>query len=98
MLIGQYKHIVTNEFYNNFINLTGSGITIGLVIFTLVAAKFVQFKTIGKIKLVPVIIAISTYGVIYFGIVPTLNSVAAPWTTPAIISGFLIGGWKMAVW
>ncbi len=37
-------HIVTNEFYNNFINLTGSGITIGLVIFTLVGAKSVQFK------------------------------------------------------
>ncbi|MFT8616747.1 MAG: PTS sugar transporter subunit IIC [Lentilactobacillus hilgardii] len=120
-------HIVTNEFYNNFINLTGSGITIGLVIFTLVAAKSVQFKTIGKIELVPalfninepflfglplvmnpflaipfflvpVIVAISTYGVIYFGIVPPLNGVAAPWTTPAVISGFLIGGWKMAVW
>lgn len=120
-------HIVTNEFYNNFINLTGSGITIGLVVFTLVAAKSVQFKTIGKIELipalfninepflfglplvmnpflaipfflVPVTVAISTYGVIYFGIVPPLNGVAAPWTTPAIISGFLIGGWKMAVW
>ncbi|MCT4413577.1 PTS sugar transporter subunit IIC [Leuconostoc pseudomesenteroides] len=120
-------HIVTNEFYNNFINLTGSGITIGLVIFTLVAAKSVQFKTIGKIELVPalfninepflfglplvmnpflaipfflvpVIVAISTYGVIYFGIVPPLNGVAAPWTTPAVISGFLIGGWKMALW
>jgi PTS system cellobiose-specific IIC component len=120
-------HIVTNEFYNNFINLTGSGIAIGLVIFTLVAAKSVQFKTIGKIELVPalfninepflfglplvmnpflaipfflvpVIVAISTYGVIYFGIVPPLNGVAAPWTTPAVISGFLIGGWKMALW
>ena len=22
----------------------------------------------------------------------------APWTTPAIISGFFIGGWKMAIW
>lgn len=120
-------HIVTNEFYNNFINLTGSGITIGLVIFTVVAAKSVQLKTIGKIELVPalfninepflfglplvmnpflaipfflvpVIIAISTYGVIYLGIVPPLNGVAAPWTTPAVISGFLIGGWKMAIW
>ena len=27
-------HIVTNEFYNNFINLTGSGITIGLIVVT----------------------------------------------------------------
>jgi PTS system cellobiose-specific IIC component len=120
-------HIVTNEFYNNFINLTGSGITIGLVIFTLVAARSVQLKSLGKIEavpglfninepflfglplvlnpflaipffLTPVLVAASTYLVIYFGIVPPLNGVAAPWTTPPIISGFLIGGWKMAVW
>lgn len=120
-------HIVTNEFYNNFINLTGSGITIGLVIFTLVAAGSVQLKSLGKIEavpglfninepflfglplvlnpflaipffLTPVLVAASTYLVIYFGIVPPLNGVAAPWTTPPIISGFLIGGWKMAVW
>ncbi|KRM86279.1 cellobiose PTS, EIIC [Liquorilactobacillus vini DSM 20605] len=120
-------HIVTNEFYNNFINLTGSGITIGLVIFTLYAARSAQMKSLGKIELVPalfninepflfglplvmnpflaipffltpVIVALTTYLVIYFGIVPPLNGVAAPWTTPPIISGFLIGGWKMAIW
>ena len=120
-------HIVTNEFYNNFINLTGSGITIGLVLFTLFFAKSKQFKTLGKIELVPaifninepflfglplvmnpflaipffltpVVVAISTYTVIATGIVPPLNGVAAPWTTPAIISGFFIGGWKMALW
>ena len=119
-------HIVTNEFYNNFINLTGSGITIGLVIFTLVGAKSVQFKSIGKVELVPalfninepflfglplvmnpwlaipffltpVVVALSTYFVIKFGIVPP-TGVAAPWTTPAVISGFFIGGWKMALW
>ncbi|MFT8725249.1 PTS sugar transporter subunit IIC [Liquorilactobacillus nagelii] len=120
-------HIVTNEFYNNFINLTGSGITIGLVVFTLYAARSAQMKSLGKIELVPalfninepflfglplvmnpflaipffltpVIVALTTYLVIYFGIVPPLNGVAAPWTTPPIISGFLIGGWKMAIW
>ncbi|MFT9268635.1 MAG: PTS transporter subunit EIIC, partial [Liquorilactobacillus nagelii] len=48
--------------------------------------------------LTPVIVALTTYLVIYFGIVPPLNGVAAPWTTPPIISGFLIGGWKMAIW
>lgn len=26
-----------------------------------------------------------------------MNGVAAPWTTPPIISGFLIGGWQYAV-
>lgn len=120
-------HIVTNEFYNNFINLTGSGITIGLIVFCLVAARSEQLKSIGKLELIPgifninepflfgipivmnpmlavpffltpVIVAASTYFVIKLGIVPPLNGVAAPWTTPAVISGFLIGGWKMAIW
>lgn len=127
LTIANGAHIVTNEFYNNFINLTGSGITIGLIVFTLVAAKSIQFKSIGKVEaipglfninepflfglpivmnpflaipffLTPVVVALTTYLVIYFGIVPPLNGVAAPWTTPAIISGFLIGGWKMMLW
>lgn len=127
LTIAQGAHVVTNEFYNNFINLTGSGITSGLIIFILVAAKSKQLKEIGKLELVPglfninepflfglpivmnpflaipffltpVVVAASTYMVIRFGIVPPLNGVAAPWTTPAIISGFLIGGWKMAIW
>ena len=77
LTIANGAHVVTNEFYNNFINLTGSGITIGLT---------------------PVVVAISTYFVIKTGIVPPLNGFACPWTMPAVISGFLIGGWKMAIW
>ena len=127
LTIAQGAHVVTNEFYNNFINLTGSGITIGLIIFILVAAKSAQLKSIGKLELVPgifninepflfglpivmnpflalpffltpLVVAASTYFVIKTGIIPPLNGFAAPWTTPAIISGFLIGGWKMAIW
>lgn len=127
LTIANGAHVVTNEFYNNFINLTGSGITIGLVIFILIAAKSAQMKSLGKLELVPgifninepflfgmpivmnpflaipffltpIVVAISTYCVIRFGIVPPLNGIAAPWTTPAVISGFLIGGWKMAIW
>lgn len=119
-------HIVTNEFYNNFINLTGSGITFGLIIFTLFFAKSEQMKSIGKVELVPglfninepflfglplvlnpvlaipffltpAVVATTVYAAIYFHIVPPLNGVAAPWTTPPIISGFLIGGWQFAV-
>lgn len=127
LTIANGAHVVTNEFYNNFINLTGSGITIGLIIFTVVAAKSIQLKSIGKLELVPgifninepflfglpivmnpflaipffltpVVVAASTYFVIKTGIVPPLNGFACPWTVPAIISGALIGGWKMAVW
>lgn len=53
LTIANGAHVITNEFYNNFINLTGSGITIGLIIFTLVAAKSAQLKSIGKLELVP---------------------------------------------
>uniref|UniRef100_UPI003570CE6A hypothetical protein n=1 Tax=Lactococcus fujiensis TaxID=610251 RepID=UPI003570CE6A len=42
-------------------------------------------------------VSATVYGAIYFGIVPPMNGVAAPWTTPPIISGFLIGGWQYAV-
>ncbi|AYG00614.1 PTS sugar transporter subunit IIC [Lactococcus allomyrinae] len=119
-------HIVTNEFYNNFINLSGSGITFGLIIFTIFLAKSQQMKSIGKVELVPglfninepflfglplvmnpilalpfflvpVVVSATVYGAIYFHIVPPMNGVAAPWTTPPIISGFLIGGWQYAV-
>ena len=34
----------------------------------------------------------------YFGILPLFSGVMVPWTTPPIISGFLIGGWKDALW
>ncbi|MCT0055423.1 PTS sugar transporter subunit IIC [Lactococcus lactis subsp. lactis] len=119
-------HIVTNEFYNNFINLSGSGITFGLIIFTIFFARSEQMKSIGKVELVPglfninepflfglplvlnpvlalpfflvpVVVSATVYGAIYFHIVPPMNGVAAPWTTPPIISGFLIGGWQYAV-
>ena len=29
---------------------------------------------------------------------PYLNGVQVPWTTPPVVSGFLIGGWKVAIW
>ena len=53
LTIAQGAHTVTNKFYNNFINLTGSGITIGLIIFILIAAKSAQLRSIGKVELVP---------------------------------------------
>ncbi|MFR0586026.1 PTS sugar transporter subunit IIC [Lactobacillus porci] len=48
--------------------------------------------------IVPPLSAGSTYLLIKAGILPYLNGVQVPWTTPPIISGFLIGGWKVAIW
>ncbi len=48
--------------------------------------------------LVPLFNIISTYAVMAIGIVPICNGVTIPWTTPAIISGFLVSGWQGAIW
>lgn len=48
--------------------------------------------------LMPPLSAGSTYLLIKVGILPYLNGVQVPWTTPPVISGFLIGGWKVAIW
>ena len=48
--------------------------------------------------LMPPLSAGSTYLLIKAGILPYLTGVQVPWTTPPVISGFLIGGWKVAVW
>lgn len=119
-------HIVTSSMYDNIINLTGSGITMGLIVFTLFFAKSEQMRSIGKIESVPGIFNINepfmfglpiilnpllaipffltptlavglSYGAVYFGIVPPLTGIQASWTVPAIISGFLIGGWQWSV-
>ena len=33
----------------------------------------------------------------YTGLVPLFTAVQVPWTTPPIISGFLVGGWQAAL-
>ena len=79
-------HIVTNEFYNNFINLTGSGITFGIIIFTLFFAKSEQMKSIGKIELVPGLFNINEP--FLFGIPMVLNPVMAVpfFLVPAVVA------------
>lgn len=46
--------------------------------------------------LVPVLAGLIEYFAIYFGLCPMYGGVILPWTTPPIISGFLIGGWRSA--
>lgn len=120
-------HIVTQAFMDQYLTVTGSGITAGLVIFLVIGAKADQLKALGKLEvgpaifninepilfgipivlnpvlgvpfiLAPVISGTLTYLVIYFGIIPPFNGLVVPWTTPAVISGFIVGGWKAAIW
>jgi PTS system cellobiose-specific IIC component len=39
-----------------------------------------------------------TYWAIKLTILPPFNGVYVPWTTPPIMSGFLVGGWRTALW
>lgn len=48
--------------------------------------------------IMPPLSAGSTYLLIKIGVLPYLNGVQVPWTTPPVVSGFLIGGWKVALW
>lgn len=47
--------------------------------------------------LTPVVSALVTYFALYTGLVPLFTAVQVPWTTPPIISGFLVGGWRTAL-
>lgn len=126
LTIANGAHIVTQQFYDQFICLTGSGITIGIVVYLLFRAKSEQYKQLGKLSVfpaifninepvmfgvpivfnpilavpfiaVPIVTAIIEYFAIASGLCPLYTGVMAPWTTPPIISGFIIGGWRTAL-
>lgn len=119
-------HIVTQQFLDQFLTVTGAGMTIGIVIFMFFFAKSAQFKQLGRLSigpaffninepiifatpivmnplmaipfiLTPIVSAVITYFALYTGLVPLLTAVQVPWTTPPIISGFLVGGWRAAL-
>jgi PTS system cellobiose-specific IIC component len=121
-------HIVTQSLLDQFGTVTGSGMTIGLVIFMVVFAKSAQMKSLGALEVAPAIFNINepilfglpivmnplmfipfaitpaismglTYWAIKLGIIPLFTGFMPPWTTPPIISGFLVGAsWKTAAW
>ncbi|MDR0899885.1 MAG: PTS sugar transporter subunit IIC [Lactobacillaceae bacterium] len=125
--VSMKAHIVTQAFMDQFITVTGTGLTIGLTFYLLFFAKSQQMKIIGRLEIGPALFNINepllfgtpvvlnpllivpfivtpflagaaTYLLIQFGILPPLNGATVPWTTPAIFSGLVVGGWKFAVW
>ena len=46
-------HIVTQQLMDQFMTVTGSGMTIGLVVFMVFFAKSAQWKTLGRLSIVP---------------------------------------------
>lgn len=45
----------------------------------------------------PIVMALMTYVAMVTGIVPYANGTMLPWTTPPVVSGFLLSGWHGAV-
>lgn len=118
--------IVTQQFLDQFITVTGSGLTIGLVIAMVFFGKSTQSKQLGKLSispgifninepiifgtpivmnpfmaipfiLTPMVSATLLYFSISLGLVNPFGGIMVPWTTPIIISGFLVGGVKAAI-
>lgn len=119
-------HIVTQQFLDQFMTVTGAGMTIGIVLYMVAFARSAQFKQLGRLSLIPAFFNINepiifatpivmnpimvlpfiltpmvsgviTYFALYTGIVPLFTAVQVPWTTPPIISGFLVGGIRTAL-
>ncbi|MFS1020646.1 PTS sugar transporter subunit IIC [Enterococcus casseliflavus] len=119
-------HIVTQQFLDQFMTVTGAGMTIGIVLYMVAFARSAQFKQLGRLSLIPAFFNINepiifatpivmnpimvlpfiltpmvsgviTYFALYIGIVPLFTAVQVPWTTPPIISGFLVGGIRTAI-
>ena len=126
LTIANGAHVVTQQFIDQFITVTGSGMTLGLVLCMIFLGKSAQCKQLGRLAIVPgcfninepilfgtpivmnpflavpfiaapVCSAIITYFANSTGLVPPFSGVTVPWTTPPIISGFLVGGWKASV-
>lgn len=126
LTIANGGHIVTQQFLDQFMTVTGAGMTIGIVMFMVMFARSAQFKQLGRLALLPAVFNINepilfatpivmnpimalpfiltpmvsgviTYFALYTGLVPLFTAVVVPWTTPPIISGFLIGGVRTAI-
>ncbi|MCL2676749.1 MAG: PTS sugar transporter subunit IIC [Streptococcaceae bacterium] len=120
-------HIITQAFMDQYLTVTGAGMTLGFCLFMLMRAKSVQLKSIGKLSIfpaffninepilfgtpivlnpimaipffaAPLVSGVLTYLAIYLHILPPFNGAYVPWTTPPILSGLLVGGWKAMLW
>ena len=84
------KELGKLSFVPNFFNINEPvifGVPIVMNLYLLV--PFVVF---------PTCVGIISYFLMQWGILPLFSGVMVPWTTPPIISGFLIGGWRTALW
>lgn len=81
-------HIVTKQFLDQFMVVTGSGITIGLILYMACFARSKQLRQIGKLGLVPSFFNVNEP--VLFGTPVVLNPIlAVPFITMPILSGLI---------
>lgn len=82
-------HIVTQQFYDNFINLTGSGQTLGFTILLVLFAKSAQYKQLGRLALPANIFNINEP--ILFGVPVVMNPImGVPFILVPVINAVLL--------
>lgn len=88
LTIANGGHIVTKQFLDQFIVMTGSGITIGLVVFMAFFAKSKQLKQIGKLGIAPSFFNVNEP--VLFGTPVVLNPIlAVPFMCMPILTGVI---------
>ena len=81
-------HIVTQQFLDQFITVTGAGITIGVVIYLTFFAKSTQCKQVGKLGIGPACFNINEP--VLFGTPIVLNPIMAlPFILMPVLSGII---------
>lgn len=81
-------HIVTKQFLDQFMTVTGSGVTIGLVLFMVFFAKSKQMRDLGKLGIVPSIFNVNEP--VLFGVPIVLNPImAVPFILTPILTGVI---------
>ncbi|MDO4329148.1 MAG: PTS sugar transporter subunit IIC [Lachnospiraceae bacterium] len=81
-------HIVTQQFLDQFMTVTGAGMTIGLVMYMAFFAKSKQLREIGKLGVAPAFFNINEP--VLFGTPVVLNPLmAAPFMLMPVISGLI---------
>lgn len=83
--------VVTTQFVDQFMTVTGAGMTIGIVIFMVALSKSKQFKTLGRLSIVPAIFNINEP--VLFATPVVMNPIMfLPFVTAPLLSALITYG------
>ncbi|WP_238915221.1 PTS sugar transporter subunit IIC [Clostridium sp. YIM B02555] len=89
LTVANGAHIVTQQFLDQFMTVTGAGMTIGLVTAMLIFSKSAQCKQLGKLAILPAIFNINEP--ITFGTPIVMNPfMALPFIITPMLSGLIL--------